>query len=413
MSTLPPTTINAQQAWFFILNGALPVLAHSPGYERQLGRRLLLAHRTFSALIIVLVLGIVGLQILDNSLFSLAEVNSSARVFIMLALVVFTLEYGLRYWSATQAHPDLVDSDPEVLEDIASHRYAWEYARSFLGIVDLVSILALVFFFIEPNFVAGFHYLGVLALFKLSRYVPGLELVGTVIRNERQPLTALVIALAILVVVLSTALFLVENAAQPEMFKNVPAAMWWGIVTMTTTGYGDMTPVTWIGRILGAMAMLVGIAMLAMPAGILSNGFAEEMRRREQLRAWQIISNFKLFAGLDSACLADIAGCLKTQVLPARIAIVKKNAVSDAIFFIADGEVEVEVRPKPSHPVRLHTGDVFGEAGLIENKKRNATIRTVRSSRILVLELRDFHRLLEDHPSLRAKIEAINAARQT
>lgn len=407
------TKINTQQTWFFILNGSLPVLAHSPGYERQLGQRLLLAHRTFSALIIALVLGVVGLQILDNSLFNLAEINSGARIFIMLALVVFTLEYALRYWSATQAHPDLVDSDPEVLEDIASHRYAWEYARSFLGIVDLVSILALVFFFIEPNFAAGFHYLEVLALFKLSRYIPGLELVGTVIRNERQPLTALVITLAILVAVLSTALFLVENAAQPEVFKNVPAAMWWGIVTMTTTGYGDMAPVTWIGRILGAMAMLVGIAMLAMPAGILSNGFAEEMRRREQLRAWQIISNFKLFAGLDSACLADIASCLKTQVLPARIAVVKKNAVSDAIFFIADGEVEVDVRPKPPHPVRLHTGDVFGEAGLIENKKRNATIRTVRSSRILVLELRDFHRLFEDHPSLRAKIEAINAARQT
>jgi len=237
--------------------------------------------------------------------------------------------------------------------------------------------------------------------------------VGTVIKNERQSLYALVLTLGILVIVLSTALYLIENAAQPEMFKSVANSMWWGIVTMTTTGYGDMAPVTWIGRVIGACAMLVGIAMLAMPAGILSNGFAEEIKRREQLRAWQIISNLELFSGLESGCIADIANCLKTQIIPARSAVVKKNAVTDSMFFIVDGEVEVEIKPRPPRPIRLRTGEIFGEAGLLDNKPRNATIRTVRTSRFLVLELRDFHAIAKEHPELMERIKAIGEQRKS
>jgi voltage-gated potassium channel len=236
--------------------------------------------------------------------------------------------------------------------------------------------------------------------------------VGTVIKNESQTLSALVLTLGILVIVLSTALYLIENAAQPEMFKSVANSMWWGIVTMTTTGYGDMAPVTWIGRVIGACAMLVGIAMLAMPAGILSNGFAEEIKRREQLRAWQIISNLELFSGLESGCIADIANCLKTQIIPARSAVVKKNAVADSMFFIVDGEVEVEIKPRPPQPIRLKTGDIFGEAGLLDNKLRNATIRTIKTTRFLVLELRDFHAIAKEHPELMDRIKAIDEKRK-
>jgi len=212
-------------------------------------------------------------------------------------------------------------------------------------------------------------------------------------------------------VVISTALYLVERAAQPDIFKSVPHSMWWGIVTMTTTGYGDMTPLTGWGRLLGALSMLVGIAMLAMPAGILANGFAEEIKRREQLLVWQILSNLSLFKNLDAACIAEVASALKIRVLPARTVVVKKNEFSDAMYIIANGEVEVEIKPKPRTPVLLSTGNVFGEAGLLENKKRNATVRTVRASKFLVLEMRDFHRIASGHPLLMEKMQQINLSR--
>jgi voltage-gated potassium channel len=105
--------------------------------------------------------------------------------------------------------------------------------------------------------------------------------------------------------------------------------------------------------------MLVGIAMLAMPAGIIASGFSEEIKRRQQLMAWQIISNLSLFANLDASCIADIASCLKTRIFPARTVVVKKNDFSDSIFFIADGEVEVQIRPKPKLPLGQRRMTIF------------------------------------------------------
>jgi len=273
--------------------------------------------------------------------------------------------------------------------------------------------MQILFVIISSDFITWPSFVIVLALFKLGRYIPGLDLVGCVIKNERQTLSAMLLTLGILVVVLATALYLIENPGQPEMFKSIPHSMWWGIVTMTTVGYGDMAPISWLGRIIGATAMLIGIGMLAMPAGILSNGFAKEMERREQLRAWLIISHLELFAGLESGCIADIANCLKTQIVPARSAVVKKNAIADSMFFIVDGEVEVELKPKPPQPVRLRSGEIFGEAGLLDNKRRNATIRTLKTTRFLVLELRDFHRIANEHPELMDRIRAIDQERKS
>jgi voltage-gated potassium channel len=159
--------------------------------------------------------------------------------------------------------------------------------------------------------------------------------------------------------------------------------------------------------------MLGGIAMLAIPAGILASGFAQELRYREQIYNWQIISNLDLFHDLDSSCIADITRHLRSIVLPKNTTVFKKNSTPDAIYFIADGAVEVQIHPKPPSPIILKKGDVFGEAGLLENRKRNATIKTIRATRLMVLDLHDFHRLANDHVSLKKKIELINLSRKT
>jgi hypothetical protein len=195
-----------------------------------------------------------------------------------------------------------------------------------MGIVDLLVIASLVYSLATQDFGSWPSFVMVLALFKFSRLIPGLDLVGTVIKNERQTLSALVLTLGILVIVLSTALYLIENAAQPDMFKSVANSMWWGIVTMTTTGYGDMAPITWIGRVIGACRDVSWYR----DAGNASWYFVQWLCRGKlsvasKLRAWQIISNLELSAGLESGCIADIANCLKTQIVPARSAVVKKE----------------------------------------------------------------------------------------
>jgi len=410
-------TLSVKQSLYYCLHRHLARLSPVLPHDRQIPRPVILARGAMVWLMCTVIVLLVLMRIVDWGLPApgSTDVPSPLAHFgLILFLIFFVFEYVARIWTATEAHPDIHEDEEGDLEaDIASHHYRFGYIFSFMGAVDLLVIGSLAYALVSGDYSTWPSFVMVLALFKFSRLIPGLNLVGTVIKNESQTLSALVLTLGILVIVLSTALYLIENAAQPEMFKSVANSMWWGIVTMTTTGYGDMAPVTWIGRVIGACAMLVGIAMLAMPAGILSNGFAEEIKRREQLRAWQIISNLELFSGLESGCIADIANCLKTQIIPARSAVVKKNAVADSMFFIVDGEVEVEIKPRPPQPIRLKTGDIFGEAGLLDNKLRNATIRTIKTTRFLVLELRDFHAIAKEHPELMDRIKAIGEQRKS
>jgi len=88
----------------------------------------------------------------------------------------------------------------------------------------------------------------------------------------------------ILLIIASSLMYFVEKDAQPEVFSSIPAAMWWGVATLTTVGYGDVYPVTTIGKLLGAIISLLGIGMFALPAGILASGFAEEIQKRRKGR---------------------------------------------------------------------------------------------------------------------------------
>jgi voltage-gated potassium channel len=123
---------------------------------------------------------------------------------------------------------------------------------------------------------------------------------------------------------------------------------------MTTSGYGDMVPVTAIGRTLAGFSMLIGIAMLAMPVGIVANGVANEVRRRELLGNYQMVSRLPMFRGLHASAIADIAGLLRPQVMPGRSVVLTRGEMASSLYFIVDGEVEVQL---DSGPVVLRVGD--------------------------------------------------------
>jgi len=307
---------------------------------------------------------------------------------------LFLVEFCLRLWTAPECHR-LWGKFP-VLGKCGS------YLVSFHGVIDLLVCVPMVFILAGFAATGWLSLFGVISLFKLSRYVTSLELVGTVIRNERHTLMASVLTLGLLLVVLSTCLFLIENEAQPERFKSIPHSMWWGIVTLTTVGYGDMSPVTLPGRILGGMTMLIGIGMLAMPTGIIATGFANERKRRELLQTWKIVSSLPLFKGLDANWISEISGLLRTLMVPAHVTVITKGEFSTALFFIVDGEVEIDLHPAPR---RLKRGDFFGEAGLLQNKPRSATVTTVKPTRFLVLGLAEYQSLISRAPDLRRKLE--------
>ncbi len=190
--------------------------------------------------------------------------------FEIFSVIVFTVEYLLRLWSCT-----------------ITPTYAkpfWGRIRfvvSSLAIIDLIAILPFYLPMILPidlRFLRAVRLLRLLRVFKLGRYSDSMKLFGQVLKNKKSELASALIVLLILLVISSSLLYSVEKEAQPDKFPNIIASMWWGVATLTTVGYGDVYPITWIGKIFGALISLLGIGLFALPTGILSAGFIEAIR---------------------------------------------------------------------------------------------------------------------------------------
>lgn len=313
--------------------------------------------------------------------------------------ILFTAEYLLRIWIAPDyAHGGRVSA-------AAMRR---RYMRSFLGVIDLLVILPFWVNLVVPFPRDLFLATEMFTLFKLARYTPGLALVASVLQREARGLLAALGAAGVLLVVASCIMYVLEHEAQPEVFGSIPRALWWGIVTVGSVGYGDMIPVTPLGKVFNGMVILIGIGTIAIPAGLLASGFAEEIKRREFMVTWRAVAALPLFAQLDASSIAEIAGLLKPQVVPSGTAIVRKGERAEAMFFIMSGEVEVEILPKP---VLLGAGQHFGEIALLRRTDRTATVSAITDCRLLALEVTDFQRLLHVHPTIREHIDRLATER--
>lgn len=283
------------------------------------------------------------------------------------------------------------------------------FAASAAAIIDLLAAapvpLALVL--VSPENARLF---GILWALKLIRMNPAFSLLGRVLRNERQPLKGVAMAFVVITLFAATLAFLIERPYQPEAFSSIPAALWWTVVTITTTGYGDKAPVSLAGRILAAGVMVSGIGLFALWAGILASGFSQELRRRDFLESWDLVVRLPLFRGLGSSALAEIARLLKVQNCAADTAIVRQGQPGDSMFFIAEGEAEVRT---PSTRIRLRAGQFFGEKSLISGEARNASVFAVTPTRLLRLDVIDFRDLAARQPELLQVIETENAQRTT
>jgi voltage-gated potassium channel len=170
-----------------------------------------------------------------------------------------------------------------------------------MAIVDLLAILP---FFLQS--VLGFdsrilRIFRLVRLLKLTRYSPALTIIGAVIMAQRKALVAALLISLCALLLSATILFAVEHEAQPDKFSSIPAAMCWALATLSTVGYGDVLPITVWGRIFGSMTMILGIGMLALPTGVIASGFANEIRKRDFVVNWKLVSSVPLFKELDAA----------------------------------------------------------------------------------------------------------------
>jgi voltage-gated potassium channel len=260
---------------------------------------------------------------------------------------------------------------------------------------------------VEPQTAWLFAALWVL---KLTQDSPGFAQLARVFVREGKPLASVLVLFLIVLFLASAAMHVIERAGQPTAFGTLPAALWWAVVTLTTTGYGDEVPHTALGHMLGAVVMICGIATFGLWTGILATGFAAESRRRNFIETWDLVSKVPFFQTLDPTAITEITHMLRRVEVPERTAIIRRGRVGDCMYFIAAGEVEVDVAPTP---VRLGVGAFFGEMALLGDSVRSANVATTTASTLLILDLADFRTLMAHHAELARAIAAESKRRQS
>lgn len=199
--------------------------------------------------------------------------GSFLDVFELFSVVVFSVEYLARFWSCTVS--------PEFRGSI---RGRIRHSLRAMSIIDLAAVLPfyLPFFGADLRSLRVLRLLRILRIMKVVRYTASLRLIKHVIQGKKEELILTSSLMGFLIIISSSLLYYCENSVQPESFSSIPATMWWSISTLTTVGYGDIYPVTVLGKLCASVIAVLGIGMFALPTGILGAGFVEEVQKNRR-----------------------------------------------------------------------------------------------------------------------------------
>jgi len=312
-----------------------------------------------------------------------------------LSLVVFTVEYALRIWCAVEYGPN---------RHMPPMRARLKYVLSPAGIVDLVAVLPFWFAPLLPDDLRVLQVLRILRFFKIARYSPAMRSLLDVLYRERRALFGCVVITLGTALVAAALMHLAEVRVQPDKLGTIPDALWWAIVTLGTIGYGDVVPVTALGKLIATGTIFLGLVMIALPVGIIATAFAEQIHRRDFIVTWAMIARVPLFAELDAAEISDIMQLLRAQVAEAGQAIVRAGEPAHSMYFIASGEVEIAVRQER---LRLGVGQFFGEVAVLRRARRSATVTALSRTSLLVLDAQDLHALMERDGRIAQRIKDV------
>jgi voltage-gated potassium channel len=310
-------------------------------------------------------------------------------------VAIFSIEILLRLWVAD-------------LGGDGARRPRQAYLTSAEGLIDMVAVVPFYLQLLLPEWNPAYAGVLLLRVLKLVRYSPALETLIAVIAQERKALVGALTVIFVLLLLSSSVIYLVERVPQPGAFGSIPASMWWGVTTLTTVGYGDVTPTTPIGKLFGAVVALLGVGTIALPAGILSNGFAKELRQRRFLRTAELVTGVPLFAGLSVPDVAQISRMLELLVVQAGQSIVVKGERASSMFFVVEGALELDIDGH-REPLR---GDFFGEIALLEGGVRSATVRSLTRCQLLELDATHFEQLMAKNSRVESSVRRVAEERR-
>jgi voltage-gated potassium channel len=228
----------------------------------------------------ILLLTLILLNVAAVVVGSVEELSAPLRSFLyrfeVFSVLVFTAEYALRVWASTTEEK--------------FRRPIWGRFRYMLTPLALVDLLAIIPFYLPALIPLDLRYLRLLRLFrvlrvfKVARYLQAMRIMGHVLWEKKEELLITLGAGAMLLLIASSLVYGLEKEAQPDKFSSIPAAMWWAVVTLTTVGYGDIYPVTAAGKIVASIVSLIGVGLVALPAGIFASGFIQHIQKAQTVQ---------------------------------------------------------------------------------------------------------------------------------
>src|SRR5260370_269153 len=258
----------------------------------------------------------------------------------LLSLVLFTIEYVLRVWVAAEHAP---------YRHASERRARWKFVSSPFGIIDLLAVLPFWFALVLPADLRVFLVFRMVRFLKLARYSPAMRSLLDALYNERRALFGCFVILLGATLVAASIMHVIEGHVQPDKFGTIPDAMWWAIVTLGTIGYGDVVPVTALGRVVASITIFAGLIMVALPIGIVATAFADEVHRRDFVVTWGIVARVPLFAELHATHIADIMRLLHAQQVEVGDVIVLRGEPAHPMYFITAGACRMR-RTRSSQP---------------------------------------------------------------
>ena len=304
---------------------------------------------------------------------------------------LFAAEYLVRIWIAP------LDS---FRPNEASFGAQLRWMASPAGLIDLIAIMPFVLSEVTNVDLRVIVLVRLLRFFKIARYSPGFHSLMEAVRAERHALVACVMILASVVLISAGILYVLEHHAQPDKFGSIPDAMWWAVATVTTVGYGDVVPVTVWGRIFGAVTMVVGLLMLALPAGIVATAFANMIARHNFIVTGGLVAKMPIFAGVDASAIIDLLPAVGTRTYGAGEYVVRRGEAVRSLFLIAEGEVDVE---RGRYRRRLRAGAAFtGETNMAKK-----TVRTETRVKLLIFDPLEVKWLFGAFPELSTRIDEL------
>jgi voltage-gated potassium channel len=366
---------------------AYELLEHGPAGERSM--------RVVSRLLILLVLINIVAVVLESVPRYEAAYGGVFVAIETVSLVVFTVEYLLRIWIAAEHAPN---------HDLSPLRSRWRYIASTDGLIDLASVLPFWLAFAVPSEFRIILLFRIVRFLKLARYSPALRSLLEALYSERRALFGCLVILTGAILISASFMHLVEGDVQPDKFGTIPDAMWWSLVTLGTVGYGDVVPMTALGKLIAAVTILCSFIMVALPVGIIATAFSEQIHRRDFVVTWGMVARVPLFAGLDAAAIADIMRLLRAQTVDPGDVIVRRGDNAHSMYFIAGGKVDIDIAGRH---ISLGVGQFFGEMAVLQRARRSATVTATTRTNLLVLDASDFHLLMEHDPRIAQRVHAV------